>query len=199
MSPKVASPLILLFLAGCSSLGKSAESPTVVPAASLSGDSAVAVGRAAQEAALKPCHTAATYSDPWPSIAGGGPTIGAITFSLGHNAMDGVVSSPATIYKVPAGWRAVKLLILVDAKPGQMLVAAARRVGDDAAGRFTHGIDAEASEPPQVMSVKLGQPASRNIPPPIDLPGALLVPGGGCYEIFLALDGRLYGPFGLKV
>jgi hypothetical protein len=40
---------------------------------------------------------------------------------------------------------------------------------------------------------------TENAPPPIDLPGALLVPGFGCYEIFLALDSQLYGPFGLKV
>ncbi len=174
----------LLLVAACSSPGK---------------DPAVAVAQAAHEAASKPCHSAASYSDRWQAIAGGGPNIGAITLSLGHNAMVGVVSAPATNLRVPEGWRSVKLLILIDAKPGQMLVAAARRVGDDASARFTHGMNAEASEPPQVMTVKLGQPASRNTPPPIDLPGALLVPGPGCYEMFLALDGRLFGPFGLRV
>jgi hypothetical protein len=91
------------------------------------------------------------------------------------------------------------LLILVDAKPGQRLFAAARREGDAAAGRFTHGMYDQASEPQALMIVKLGRPASRNTPPPIDLPGTLLVPGRGCYEIFLALEGRVYGPFGLKI
>jgi hypothetical protein len=113
--------------------------------------------------------------------------------------MKGVVSAPATIWPVPENWRGVKFLILVDAKPGQELVAAARRVGDGASGRFTHGIDSQASEPQEVLKVKLGQPASRNEPPPIDLPGALLVPGAGCYEIFMTLEGRLFGPFGLRV
>ena len=199
MTPKVISSLALVLVAACSSVGKPAGSPPPEPGTSLSGDPAVAVVQAAHGAASKPCQTAAGYSDRWQAIAGGGPSIGAITLSLGHNAMDGVVSAPATNFRVPDGWRSVKLLILVDAKPGQILVAAARRVGDDAAGRFTHGMDAQASEPPQVMTVKLGRPASRNTPPPIDLPGALLVPGQGCYAIFLALDGRLYGPFGLRV
>src|ERR1700674_3770388 len=183
MARRVISPLILLFLAGCSSSVKPAGSPSLQPGASLSGDPAVAVAQAAQAAASKPCNTAASFSDRWPAIAGGGPTIGAITLSLGRDVMDGVVSVPATNISVPNGWRYVKFLILVDAKPGQMLVAAARRVGDDAAARFSHGMDAQTSEPPQVMMVKLGQPASRNVPPPIDLPGALLVPGFGCYEI----------------
>ena len=183
----------LIVLAGLSC--SESSDPTADESDSTTDEAAVSSERDVPLDMLKACPTDARYRDRWPDTAAGGPSIGPITIAVGK----GVEKRGLRAKRVDPGVLFAKMLILIDAKAGtRMQVTTTAAVQGDEL-RLDHFSDvggwSEARSRLDTRVPDRGQEKNR----PADIPGYVYASQPGCYALQVLLDGRSYGPFGLKI
>ena len=125
-------------------------------------------------------------------LAGGGPSIGPVSFPIGSSGVDGTVPYWKVVNKLH-----VKLPLLIDAPAGSTVELAGIRRSDGEEARFAY-LDiapdwAMAIARPMFALPDRGQSDQR----PADVPGVFIAPGPGCYQLTVTVNSIPFGPFGI--
>jgi hypothetical protein len=133
-----------------------------------------------------PC-AAAQYSERWQEFASGGPTSGPVTLALGSG-------EKVSWYRAGHQRFVVKMLVLVDARPGTPVRLSAESVDGAGSARLTHfGVSERSTVSDRVPIARQWQP------PPVDIPGSLVVSALGEYQLRVELDGERTVEFCVKL
>lgn len=98
------------------------------------------------------------------------------------------------------------MLILTDAPAGSSITAVAHQTSTQKTGRFTHFASATDESAVTVTWDEAQDPLAGTVVErnhgtglPNDIPGGLIVPSEGCWELTFSLGNKSYGPFGINI
>lgn len=134
-------------------------------------------------------------AEPWPGLVAPGLTDGPV--SLAGVAAD---TSAEAVSTTPQGYLRMKLLVVIDAGPGQRVVLHTDRTHTAETVRFTHGDETSAGEwdsasNPADLVLGEGSLGGR----PIDVPGVVLAATPVDIRLIVGVGKRDYGPFCFSV
>lgn len=138
----------------------------------------------------RPC---VPYANPWPNLVGGGPTDGPVSFAVGETAHAGLPTTATA-----DGHLMAKLLLVVDAEPGTVVVMRATSMNGGHL-RFSHatgdGPSWTAARTKPAFALPPGPRGSR----PVDVPGIALADRADDYRIVVSIAEEDFGPFCVRL